>query len=124
MTATEAREKISKEFIDSYYEFLEDLNTLDVQAFGRKYGIGYSDKTPKTDCVRAVMNFQKYVFAGRYINAWEKVGYDKQIIWELHRDGFLSHDYNTSWEARQLGRQDFYYLSQKTAKEVYKKYKH
>ena len=121
--ALEARERISKEFIENYYIWLTDRNTLDVKSFGKKYGCEYTERTPSKDSIKAVVSFQKYIFAGRYINAWEQAGYDKHAIWELHSEGFLSLDQDNSWQAHQLGKVDFYYISQKTAKEIYKAYK-
>lgn len=121
--ALETKEKISKEFIERYYIFLKDWNTLDTKEFGRKYGCICVSNTPIKDNLKALILFQKNIFNGRFIGAWVKAGYDKQAIWELHREKFLSLYQDNSWEAHQLHQVDFYYISQNTAKQIYKEYK-
>lgn len=122
MTTLEAKESICKEFISRYYEWLKDVEEMPEREYGEKYCWGKPQNVTK-DNMEAVKFFQKYMFAGRFLPAWEKAGYDKQTIWQLHRDGFLSYDYNSSWQARMMGKQDFYYISQARAKEIYKAYK-
>ena len=124
MTKEMAREKIIEEFMSKYYEWLKDREELSNQEYGMKYGWGKSEKLMSLkDNLTAVTFFQKYIFSGRWLPQWEKQGYERHIIWELHRSGFLSHDYWTNSNARASGRTDFFYLSQKVAKEVYKEYK-
>lgn len=121
MTINEAKMAIASEFISKYREFLSDLETLDDKEQGRKYG--YSFNIESKDIQKTMLTFQQYVFSGRYLPGWVKAGFDKQMIWELHRIGFLSHDYNSNWQARQLGQTDFYYINQAKAKEIYRAYK-
>lgn len=131
MTFDEAKAKIEKEFIDRYYEFLEDVNTMDLMdlsrnGFGWKYGIlgGENFKALHgKDTQKNMLWFQTHIFSGRWSYAWEEAGYDRKMIWALHRDGFLSLQYYTNGRARATGKTDFYYINQANAKVIYKKYK-
>lgn len=121
MTINEAKMAIASEFIGKYREFLVDLETLDAKEQGRKYG--YSFNIECKDTQKTMLSFQKYVFSGRWLPAWVKAGFDKKMIWELHRIGFLAHDSSSNWQDRQLGHTDFYYINQAKAKEIYRAYK-
>lgn len=119
MTTAEAKENISKEFIGKYNEWLNDLAELPEYEYGKKYGY-CKPETETKDNLKAVELFQKYIFNGRYLPKWEECGYNKQIIWQLYNEGFLSYEYNSSWTARHMGRSDFYYITKATAKAIYK----
>lgn len=129
MTTLEARKKIEQEFISKYYEFLEDMkNTkVDDMEFGRKYGFFFKDQTRiekyRKDNQTTLMYFQREVFCGRWSQKWNAEGIDNRTLWELKEEGFLSYKYYSNWNARSLGCQEFYYINQKTAKEIYKVYK-
>ena len=121
MTTAEAKEKICREFLDIYREWFADRTALSDMEYGKKYGWQKSERLMSLkDNLQAVTFFQQYIFTGRWLPAWEKAGYDRNSIWELSREGFLSYKYYSNWQARASGRTDFYYISQKTAKEIYK----
>lgn len=128
MTGLEAKKAISKEFMEKYYEFVEDVRTKpeNDRDFAWKYGYvltaNIKDRFGKDNQTNLVF-FQKYIFSGRWLPEWEKIGYAKEIIWQLHRDGFLSYQMYSNWNARASGKTNFYYISQKTAIEIYKDYK-
>ena len=122
MNKEEAIQRIKEDFMNRYYTWMKDYEEMPEKDYARKYG-WYKGEAGKKDNLKNVASFQKYIFQGRYIGGWVKEGYSREIIWELHRDGFLSYDYCTSYQARVTGRADFYYISQKTAKEIYKEYK-
>ena len=121
MSVNEAKMKIAKEFIEKYLEWLNDHNSPEMsdKDYGRKYGWG-KHKEPFNDTQKALLWFQGHVYSGKYLPKWRAEGIDP---FELHRAGFLSYDCCTSWKARQLGKTDFFYLSQNKAKEIYKAYK-
>ena len=126
MTTEEARKKIEQEFIDKYYEFHKDLKELCDKDFGKKYGITLTEEGKKKyskDSQASVIFFQKNIFCGRYLPHWIEVGFEKHIIWQLHKIGFLSYQCFYNHNAIVMGRTDFYYISQATAKEIYKAYK-
>lgn len=121
-----AWEKIVDEFMSRYHEFLADAVNGTTMEFGKKYGFNLNaDVLTKysKDTQKNLLFFQSHVFSGRYIPAWEKVGYHSNTIWALFHEGLLSHEYYSSWKAHQTGMTDFYYISQKTAKEIHKEWK-
>lgn len=122
MAVREARVRIAQEFMDKFYEWLDDLDKMPDYEYGRKYGWQKSQKAIK-DNLKGVTTFQKYIFSGRWLPQWERAGYDKSDIWELSREKFLSNVEYSNWEARQTGRTSFYFISQARAKEIYKAYK-
>lgn len=126
----EAKAQISKEFIDRFYEFIEDVKTMDVThvgEFGKKYGILLRDESVRVkhskDTQTNLLWFQSNIFSGRWSQAWEKAGYDRRVIWELHSSGFLSLQEYYNGTARATGRTAFYYINQANAKIIYKAYK-
>lgn len=121
MTINEAKMQIAKEFIAKYLEWLHDHNSEEMSdwEYGRKYGWG-KHKEPFKDSQKAVIQFQRYIFSGKYLNQWKDDGINP---FELYRDGFLSYDECTSHKARILGKTDFFYINQSKAKEIYKAYK-
>ncbi len=124
MTICEAKMKIAKEFIAKYVEWMNDYNNPEMsdKDYGWKYGWGRTAPEVK-DTQKSMLWFQSHVFSGRYIWAWKEVGIDRDTVYELHRIGFLSYDYRTSYKAKMLGQTDFYYLNQNKAKEIYKAHK-
>ena len=121
MEIKEAKLRIAKEFIGKYTEWLNDHNNADMtdRDYGRKYGWGKSSE-PVKDTQKSVLWFQGHIFSGKYLHQWRAEGIDPI---ELHRAGFLSYDYCTSYKSRILGKTDFYYISQGKAKEIYRAYK-
>lgn len=122
MTTAEAKAMIKKEFMDGFFEWLKDEAEMPDREYSRKYGYGKGEKVHK-DNLAGVKTYQKYFFQGRYRNGWIKAGYDMAAIYALHDEGFLSYEYYSNWQARQLGRTEFFYISQKTAAAIYKEYK-
>lgn len=131
MTVNEAKEMIAKEFIDKYYEFLNDVNTMDVTdtsrgGFAWKYGFIGGENFKKLhgkDTQKNLLWFQANVKSGRWLYNWEKVGYDRKTIWALYHEGFLSCQYYTNSMARATGQTEFYYINQANAKVIYKENK-
>ena len=125
MTTEEARVKIEQEFINKFYEFISDANEKEIndRDFGWKYGYVLTETTKKKfskDTQSNLMWFQSHIFCGKYLQQWKEDGINPI---ELHRIGFLSYDYCSSHKARMLRKTDFYYISQATAKEIYKAHK-
>lgn len=115
MTAAEAKVKISEEFMNKFYEWLEDEKNLSDHDFGWKYGWCKPKKLHK-DNLKAVTAFQTYIFCSyRNNEQWEKAGYERRVIWELCHESFLSEKME-KWHT-------YYYISQRTAKQIYKEYK-
>lgn len=121
----EAKLKIATEFITKYQEWMKDLKEMDAKDFGWKYGIRFSEEFIQNlkDTQKTMLKFQSVVFNGRWLYAWERVGYEREMIWRLNRENFLSHDQYSNHRALASGKTDFYYLSQAKAKEIYKAYK-
>ncbi len=115
MTVTETKMMIKAEFIKTYYEWLKDLKEMSDKDYGFKYGWAKSQKEFK-DNQQTMLTFTKYIFnAFRTDKQWEEAGYEKQIIWQLTREGFLS-ETSRKWKT-------FRYISQATAKQIYKEMK-
>lgn len=120
MTTAEAKAKIGDEFIRRFYEWLDDYDNMPDREYGRKYGWLKNPEVESKDNIKSLIRFQKYIFSGRWLPEWEREGYERNTIWDLNREGFLSYQEYSNWNARATGRTDFYYISQKTAKEIYK----
>lgn len=122
-----AKEAIASEFINSYYDFLGEVRNgySQTMEFGKKYGFTLTDEGVEThskDSLKNLAWYQSRVFSGRWLQDWEAVGYNRFLIWELARQGFLSEKEYSNWNARATGRTSFFFISQKTAKEIYKFY--
>ena len=120
-----AKEKIAAEFMSRYNEFRADVAKYgETVEFGRKYGIFFQDKETAEkygkDTQKNLCYFQQRIFTGRWLPEWERAGYDRQVIWQLAVDGFLSYQEYSNWMARHTGKTQFYYISQRIAKEIYK----
>lgn len=121
MEIKEAKLKIAAEFIAKYLEWMADHNNpgLSDSDYGRKYGWGrFAD--PVKDTQKSMLWFLGHVFSGKYLHQWKAEGINP---FELHKAGFLSYDYCSSWKARQLGKTDFFYINQNKAREIYRAYK-
>lgn len=118
MTAKDAKKMISEEFMNGFYEWLKDESEMTDEEFGRKYGWGRVNV--HKDNLKGLYVYREYVFTGRYAPGWKKAGYDINAIWELKNEGWLSYTHYWSPRARALGREDFYYISKNTAREIYK----
>lgn len=115
MNNEEAKAKIMSEFMDRYYQWMEDRFDLDDNDYGRKYGWQKSEKLMKLkDNLTAVTMFQKYIFSGKTESGWNKSGIDSRTVWSLACEGWLSRSEG------HYRRPTFYYISQQRAKEIYK----
>lgn len=105
---------IKAEFMERYDEWFKDRTELNDHDYGWKYGWQKSEKLLSLkDNLTAVAMFQKYIFSAyRTTNQWKRAGYDERAIWDLCREGFLS--------MRDHKRETYRFISQKTAKEIYK----
>lgn len=119
MTTAEARERIKKEFMDGFYEWLKDEAEMPDMEYGRKYGYGKGEN-PHKDDLKGLQVYTKYFGFSGYGRKLEDAGYDMKAIWELKNEGFLSYTFYSNWQARQRKMQDWFYISQRTAKEIYK----
>ena len=125
MENREIKMLIAKEFIDRYLEWLNDYNSHEMteREYARKYGWGKGAAEMK-DLQKSMLWFHGHIFSGKSISDWKKENcIELRTLVELHRGGFLSYDYCSSWKARQLGKTAFYYINQNKAKEIYKAYK-
>lgn len=118
MTLEEAKVRISEEFMTAYMEWLMDEKMLPDDEYGRKYGWGKGKESHK-DSLKSAKVFQQYFFAGRYLPGWVKAGYPSDVIWKLHDEGFLSYKLYSNWEARHTGRSDWFFIPQRTVKQIY-----
>lgn len=124
----QAWEKIVNEFMYRYLDFIRDVLEYDdsnSRDFAWKYGFTLTAEGKQKyskDNQKTLAFFQRRVFSGRFLPAWEKEGFNKYTIWGLHNEGLLSCDSNYSWQARQTGNTDFYYISQRTACAIRKKF--
>lgn len=115
MTASEAKQRIKEEFMQKYYEWLNDYVNLSNHDYGWKYGWQKNGKQYK-DNQSSVIVFVKYMFSAfRTDDEWEKAGYEREVIHQLNREGFLS-DTTRRWVR-------YRYISQATAKQIYKEMK-
>ena len=123
---SKAWERISEEFMNRYWEFLGDVKNGQTKEFGRKYGILLTEagiEAHSKDTAQNVAWFQQNIFSGRWLPEWEAVGYSRNVIWQLSLDGFLSDKEYSNWTARHTGKTSWFYISQKRAREIYKKAK-
>lgn len=119
----QAKANIKQEFMQRYAEWLNDVNNLTDTEFGKKWGMGRTELTPRKDNMKAVECFQRYWGISRYPYEWKNAGYDMKDIWALHRAGFLSLQEFWGSRARQMGQSEAYYISQRAAKEIYREAK-
>ena len=115
MTTDEARTKISEQFISGYYEWLDDIKKLSDHDYGWKYGWG-KPQTEIKDNQTAIIKYQKFMNClWGTSKTWESRGYERQLVWSLVREKFLSEQLKK--------RETYYYISQNTAKQIYKAHK-
>lgn len=130
-SANKAWNRICEEFIHEFLEFIKDVESVISENmteynFGRKYGFIIHKNLLANHTKKNLTNltfFQKNVSSGRYTDGWKKAGYDMKDIYELKNAGLLSYKYNYGSHARMTGRTDFYFISQETAKKIFKEYK-
>lgn len=120
MTTAEAKAKIIAEMKEGFLEWLKDLEEMSENDFGRKYGWIMSKEKQYGVDLKSFMTYREYFFIGRYIQYWEKAGYEKQAIYALHQEKWLSYKFYSNWNARATGRQEWYFIPARTAKEIWK----
>lgn len=116
MTTEEAKAILKKAFIDKYNEWMRDRLELDAHDYGWKYGWQKSEKLMTLkDSIGAVTMFQKYIHATRRdIELEKEFGIDRRVIWDLTKEKWLS-SVQKEWAL-------YYFISQKTAKEIWREY--
>jgi len=122
MTTMEAKERIGQELIDSFGEWIRDWDEMPDSEFGRKYGWGKGSNRPKWN-FEGLKHFMDLVFGGRWLPHWVKEGYPREVIIDLNREKWLSYQEYSNWHARATGRTQWYYIPQRTAREIWKAYK-
>ena len=122
MTIEEAKYRIKQEFIEKFNQWLTDYTEMPDREYERKYGYSKGKVTPNDNLMWLVW-FQGHIFAGRWLPEWEKVGFTRQLIYQLHLEGFLSYQEYSNWTARMTGETSFYFINQKVAKQIYKEWK-
>lgn len=117
MTTQEAKQIIMDDFMARYYQWMQDRIDLNDDDYGWKYGWQKSEKLMKLkDNLTAVAVFQKYIEPMRTDEKIEKqFGIERRIVWELSKEKFFSSS-QKQWHM-------YYFISQQTAKEIYKLYK-
>ena len=121
--AKEALARIEKEFIDRYYEWLDDIDNMNDHDFGWKYGFCKRKDIVVKDNIAGVTRFQKYGWQGRWMPDWEKAGFDKYVLWELVKKGSLScKEYFNSY-AVAIRHNEWVFISQEKAKAIYRAHK-
>ena len=119
MTKEEAKERIGQELISGFREWLADRDNLTEDEYGRKYGWGKGENK-QSDSLKSLKVYMEYFFTGRYLPGWIRQGYTSEVIWELYHEGFLSYTLYSSYNARMRGKTDWFYIPQRTAREIYK----
>ena len=120
MTTMEAKERIGQELLDSFREWLRDYDEMPDFEFGQKYGWGKGQNKPKEN-FEGLKRFMDLIFGGRWLPHWVKEGYPREVIIDLNREKWLSYQEYSNWRARATGKTDWYYIPQRTAREIWKK---
>ena len=108
--------------MERFYEWLKDEAEMPEKEYGRKYGYGKSE-IPHKDNLKGLTVFTKYFGFAGYGKDLKKAGYEMNEIWQLKQEGFLSYTFYSNYTARSLKEQDWYYISQRVAREIYKETK-
>lgn len=120
MTTAEAKTKITEEMHEGFLEWLKDLEGMSENDFGKKYGWIMNKEKQYGFDLRSFLVYREYFFLGRYIPYWEKAGYERQAIYDLHKEKWLSYTYYSNWKARASNRTEWYFIPVRTAKEIWK----
>lgn len=122
MTTEEAKAMIAKEFIDGFTQWLKDEKEMPEDEYGRKYGWGKA-KQLHDDSYKSFTVYVDYMFGGRYIQGWNKAGYESRVIYDLHKEGYLSYKAYYNSYALAHKQTEWYYINRKTAKTIHNQYK-
>lgn len=115
----ETRDRISAEYMAHYYEWLHDEAEMSDSDYGRKYGWGKGE-IRHTDCLASLKVYNRYWGWGAYLPRLKRQGFDSHELWELRKEGFLSYKAYSSWRACQLHETDWFFISERTAVQIYK----
>jgi hypothetical protein len=119
MDKGEAKERITAEFIAKYNEWLNEKANLTKLEYAQKYGFYKTEKVVALkDNLTAVTYFQSNIYKGKWAYQWVREGYEFEILKQLAHDGFLSH--TQYYNLHKHPDTDYFYISQKTAKLIYK----
>ena len=88
MTLNEAKERISRELMNGFVEWIRDWDALPDYDFGRKYYYGKRKVKPKFN-FESLKNYMSDEFNGMWLPHWVKEGYPREIIYQLHREAWL-----------------------------------
>ena len=115
MTNEEAIKLISEHFMAQFHAWLDDYYDANItdSEFGFKYGFCRNENSKPKANLKYVAWFVNHI----YNIPFKSLGIDQHKVIELHREGFLSR----WWEWRY--RTDHFFLSQETAKAIFRKYK-
>ena len=89
---------------------------------GTKYVCCINQETAPKGSWEWVKISADYFFGGAYQPQFEKVGITAEQLNEAKEKGFLKYKYYSNWQARQLGQQDVWQLTNKGLKALYKAY--
>lgn len=114
MTPAEAKATITAEFIRRYDEWFDDIANLPDYEYGKKYGWKKTDKVLAFKKNQAsYIYFQSYIYCGyAEWTFWLRKGYDRDTLNALLEEKFLS-SVQKKWV-------DYLFISQATAKQIYK----
>lgn len=116
MTNEEAKVIIKDYVMNKYSTWMQDMTDLTDKEFGYKYGWSKPKSFPNyKDSIKAVTDFQKYFFDGATAEGWEKIGVDRQTVWSLKREGWLS-----EWQSWKSNSKTVYFLTQQRMKEIWR----
>lgn len=107
-----------------YIEYHNDVENLSDRDFGKKWGYGKpsSDFLSNKGKYSYFANWCNHFVVGNYDYMWKKLGlYDD--IKRNQQSGYVSYQYYSNWQARQLGQQNYYWVNKKGQKIIYKLYK-
>lgn len=116
MNKNQAMAILEAEFLDSYGDWYMDVKELSDSEWNVRHSWGRTEALKNCkDNLKTVVVFQKYFHKARTVKEFkEEFGIEREIIWELARDKWLSKDeYNGRKETR-------YYFNQQRAKEIWK----
>lgn len=110
----QAKEIFKSEFMERYDEWFMDRVELNDHDYGWKYGWQKSEKLLNLkDNLTAVAMFQKYIYPSRRDEKIEEqLGIEKQVVWALSSEGWLS-SIQRNWK-------NLYFVNQQRAKEIWK----
>lgn len=117
-----ARQTITTTFLHRFDQWLKDEQDMPDREYAKKYGI-YKSTEKHRDNLKAVGYFQKNIWSGHWLQTWESQGLEKDALYDLLNEGFISRTLYSNYMARTSGREEFFYLNQKKAKQIWKEHR-